>query len=59
MPLSICKQSEFHPLMENDEEFKIVFYDDTVEIVFRASDGTERPVTIPVLPHACGQRNAA
>ena len=45
--------------MENDEEFKLVFSDATVEIVFRDSDGTERPVTIPVLPHACGQRNAA
>ena len=42
------QQSDFQPLMEDDEEFLVQRSEDGVKVVFRAHDGTERIVPLPM-----------
>lgn len=42
------QQSDFQPLMEDDEEFRVRQTEDGVKVVFRAHDGTERIVPLPM-----------
>jgi hypothetical protein len=55
----MCKQSAFHPLMGDEEEFRVEHTDEGVRLVFRTHDGVERPVLVPMRPLPENQRPAA
>lgn len=52
-------QSEFHPLVGNEEDFKIVCKGDAVMVIFRTFDGVEQSVIVPMRPAPKAERLAA
>ena len=44
----MSQQSDFQPLMEDDEEFRVRQTEDGLKVIFRAHDGTERIVPLPM-----------